>query len=45
VEVVERTPLVTEPTRDNLSYLDAKRRRMGHLFQSEPIDVPIGASG
>jgi 3,4-dihydroxy 2-butanone 4-phosphate synthase/GTP cyclohydrolase II len=45
VEVVERAPLVTQPTRDNLSYLDAKRRRMGHLFQSEPIDVPIGASG
>jgi 3,4-dihydroxy 2-butanone 4-phosphate synthase/GTP cyclohydrolase II len=45
VSVTEQVPLVTTPTLDNLAYLDAKRRRLGHLFASQPIDVPIGASG
>jgi 3,4-dihydroxy 2-butanone 4-phosphate synthase/GTP cyclohydrolase II len=43
--VVERVALVTTPTRDNLAYLDAKRRRMGHMFDGVPIDVTVGASG
>jgi 3,4-dihydroxy 2-butanone 4-phosphate synthase/GTP cyclohydrolase II len=43
--VSQQVPLITEATPDNLAYLDAKRRRLGHLFSSEPIDVPIGAGG
>jgi 3,4-dihydroxy 2-butanone 4-phosphate synthase/GTP cyclohydrolase II len=45
LSVTKQVPLVPAPTPDNLAYLDAKRRRLGHLIESEPIDIPIGASG
>jgi 3,4-dihydroxy 2-butanone 4-phosphate synthase / GTP cyclohydrolase II len=32
LEVVERVPLVVAPNAHNARYLDAKRRRMGHLL-------------
>ncbi len=32
LEVVERVPIVTEPNKHNIHYLDTKRRRMGHLL-------------
>jgi 3,4-dihydroxy 2-butanone 4-phosphate synthase/GTP cyclohydrolase II len=32
IEVVERVPMVSEVTRENSAYLDAKRRRLGHLL-------------
>jgi len=32
LEVVERVPILTEPNKHNIRYLDTKRRRMGHLL-------------
>jgi 3,4-dihydroxy 2-butanone 4-phosphate synthase/GTP cyclohydrolase II len=32
LEVVERIPIETVPNEHNIKYLDAKRRRMGHLL-------------
>ncbi|HEY5476112.1 MAG TPA: bifunctional 3,4-dihydroxy-2-butanone-4-phosphate synthase/GTP cyclohydrolase II [Tepidiformaceae bacterium] len=32
LEVVERVPIVTEPNKHNIRYLDTKRLRMGHLL-------------
>lgn len=32
LEVVERTPLETKPSCDNIKYLKAKREKMGHLL-------------
>jgi len=32
LEVVERVPIITEPNQFNVRYLDAKRKRMGHLL-------------
>jgi len=34
VEVVERVPLLTAPTPDNLRYLRTKQLRMGHLLEN-----------
>jgi GTP cyclohydrolase II len=33
VEVVERVPLLTPPTADDLNYLRTKRDRLGHLLE------------
>jgi len=33
--VRERVPIVTAATRDNVRYLAAKRKRMGHLMSAE----------
>lgn len=33
LEVVDRVPLVTEPTAENARYLETKRTRMGHVFE------------
>jgi 3,4-dihydroxy 2-butanone 4-phosphate synthase/GTP cyclohydrolase II len=43
--VSQQVPLITAVTPDNVAYLDAKRRRLGHLFSSEQIGVPDGAGG
>ncbi|MFN0096825.1 MAG: bifunctional 3,4-dihydroxy-2-butanone-4-phosphate synthase/GTP cyclohydrolase II [Dehalococcoidia bacterium] len=32
LEVEERVPIVTEPNQHNVRYLDAKKKRMGHLL-------------
>ncbi len=32
LEIVERVPLVTDPTDENRAYLDVKRDKLGHLF-------------
>jgi 3,4-dihydroxy 2-butanone 4-phosphate synthase/GTP cyclohydrolase II len=32
LEIVERVPLVTDPTSENRAYLDAKRDKLGHLL-------------
>jgi 3,4-dihydroxy 2-butanone 4-phosphate synthase/GTP cyclohydrolase II len=32
LEIVERVPLVADPTRDNLAYLRTKRDKLGHLL-------------
>jgi 3,4-dihydroxy 2-butanone 4-phosphate synthase / GTP cyclohydrolase II len=32
LEIVERVPLAPRATPDNIAYLRAKRRRMGHLL-------------
>jgi len=34
LDVVERVPLLTEPTADNLRYLRTKQLRMGHLLEN-----------
>lgn len=32
LEIVERVPLIADSTRENRTYLDAKRDKLGHLF-------------
>jgi GTP cyclohydrolase II len=41
VTIVERIPVVVPPTVRNLSYLETKRRKMGHLIDLEQNDEPI----
>ncbi|MFW0786048.1 GTP cyclohydrolase II [Gordonia sp. CPCC 206044] len=49
IDVVERVPLVAGIVPSNVRYLDAKRRRMGHLLGSPPGEVfwpgPQGVAG
>jgi 3,4-dihydroxy 2-butanone 4-phosphate synthase/GTP cyclohydrolase II len=50
LRVVGRVPLITEPTPDNVRYLEAKRSRMGHLLDDkepaqQPADGAAGAAG
>ena len=40
LEIVERVPVQTEPTDENIAYLRAKQRKLGHL-----LDVDTDASG
>jgi 3,4-dihydroxy 2-butanone 4-phosphate synthase/GTP cyclohydrolase II len=35
LEITERLPLIVEPTPDSAAYLDAKRRRLGHLLPDQ----------
>src|SRR5690606_3431849 len=39
IEVVERLPLVIDATPHNASYLDTKRRRLGHLLDAPATDT------
>jgi 3,4-dihydroxy 2-butanone 4-phosphate synthase/GTP cyclohydrolase II len=32
LRIVERVPLLTKPTCENLRYLEAKKRKLGHLL-------------
>jgi 3,4-dihydroxy 2-butanone 4-phosphate synthase/GTP cyclohydrolase II len=32
LEIVERVPLRTQPTHENIAYLRAKQQKMGHLL-------------
>lgn len=44
LEIVERVPLVSTPTAENIEYLRAKRERMGHLLDGVD-DLWISTSG
>src|SRR5262245_7714691 len=37
LEIVERVPVHTEPTEENIAYLRAKQRKLGHLLD---VDAP-----
>jgi len=48
LQIVDRVPLLTEPTEENVRYLRTKRERMGHLTDEAgfgPADLPGGAVG
>ena len=36
--LVERVPLETQPTRQNLSYLKTKREKLGHLLENLAVE-------
>jgi 3,4-dihydroxy 2-butanone 4-phosphate synthase/GTP cyclohydrolase II len=38
IEILERVPLITHPTPDNIRYLTAKRDKLGHLLKVETGD-------
>ena len=40
LEIVERVPILTEPTAENLFYLQTKRDRMGHQLPEEGDGLP-----
>ena len=42
LSIVERVPLETVPTRENLRYLQAKREKMGHLLEN--LDAELVAA-
>lgn len=46
LEIVERVPLVVPPGRDNARYLEAKRRKLGHLLEREcsPVGDELAVS-
>ncbi len=35
IEIVERVPLLTMPTKQNKKYLDTKKEKMGHYFENK----------
>jgi 3,4-dihydroxy 2-butanone 4-phosphate synthase/GTP cyclohydrolase II len=37
LSIVERVPVIAEPTDDNLAYLSSKRLRLGHMFQPHAV--------
>jgi 3,4-dihydroxy 2-butanone 4-phosphate synthase/GTP cyclohydrolase II len=43
LEIVDRVPLNTEPTHENIAYLRAKQRKLGHLLELEE-DEQLGTS-
>jgi 3,4-dihydroxy 2-butanone 4-phosphate synthase / GTP cyclohydrolase II len=40
IDVVERLPLVIDPTDSNRRYLEAKRSKLGHVFEIDRSDEP-----
>ena len=42
LEIVDRVPLATIPTSENIAYLRAKQQKMGHLLDIE--DQELGGS-
>src|SRR3954453_8881502 len=46
LEIVERVPVQTEPTDENIAYLRAKQSKLGHLLgfdpEADPIDSELG---
>jgi 3,4-dihydroxy 2-butanone 4-phosphate synthase / GTP cyclohydrolase II len=46
LSIVERVPLETQPTSENLRYLRAKREKLGHLLNNlEETSPPLGSDG
>jgi len=43
IEIVERVPLVADPTPFNRSYLATKRAKMGHQFEMDEVPGEAGA--
>jgi 3,4-dihydroxy 2-butanone 4-phosphate synthase/GTP cyclohydrolase II len=43
LEIVDRVPLNTEPTMENIAYLRAKQRKLGHLLELDD-DEQLGTS-
>src|SRR5687768_10684923 len=39
LQIVDRVPLESRPTPENLRYLETKRDKMGHLLALDPIEV------
>ncbi len=39
LEIVERVPLATVPTTENIAYLRAKQAKLGHLLDVEEASV------
>jgi 3,4-dihydroxy 2-butanone 4-phosphate synthase/GTP cyclohydrolase II len=42
LEIVERVPVQTEPTDENIAYLRAKQRKLGHLLDVEADEAATG---
>jgi 3,4-dihydroxy 2-butanone 4-phosphate synthase/GTP cyclohydrolase II len=47
LEIVERVPVQTEPTDENIAYLRAKQSKLGHLLEfdadaAEAVDSELG---
>ncbi len=46
LEVVERIPLETRPTPENIGYLRTKREKLGHLLEALDLaEIPAGEGG
>jgi 3,4-dihydroxy 2-butanone 4-phosphate synthase/GTP cyclohydrolase II len=45
LDIVERVPLVLPPTSENVAYLSAKQRKLGHLLDLEDGDGPVAKAG
>jgi 3,4-dihydroxy 2-butanone 4-phosphate synthase/GTP cyclohydrolase II len=43
LRIVDRVPLESRPTHENLRYLEAKRDKMGHLLALDPLEVIAAA--
>ena len=43
LSIVERIPLQSEPTKENIDYLRAKREKLGHLIENLGEAAPAGA--
>lgn len=41
IDVVERVPLLIEPSADNGRYLDTKRDKLGHWLAAPPVIAPV----
>ena len=40
LRIVERVPLLTRPTQDNIAYLSTKQSKLGHTLGVLPCPVP-----
>jgi len=46
LEIVERVPMHTPPNAENIAYLRAKQKKLGHLLdiETEAVDEELGGS-
>jgi 3,4-dihydroxy 2-butanone 4-phosphate synthase/GTP cyclohydrolase II len=44
LEIVERVPMHTPPNAENIAYLRAKQKKLGHLLDIDPVDEELGGS-
>ena len=42
LEIVERVPVITEPTPENIAYLRSKQDKLGHLLGFDPDSGDAG---